>query len=255
MKQNIYFRQYYERRNLAKDFFLGFFESIASYPKLFLEVFLRKQFGDRYFNLASVLTVAAILAWLPTVLYPIADFTSGLKGIRIENFWDAYKTWYCFLALFLIMSFLRWRETRRSPSVFDFEQFSLSTGEIYPYFYRLPFKPSVRTIETLCEPALPFLLGAFFWLLKQPVGTLLMVCSVVYAFANMAAYRKGDDIIKSKIDEIIANEEMRNVFVLRLRASQTRGFQVKADLPNSPERREKLASALVTEERFNTVAL
>ena len=162
MKRNLSYRTTHKRENLLKKGFLGIFQRNASYPRLLLEVFIRKDFGERYFSLASALWVTFLLALWPVL---ITKFVNPVRNIWHreamphhaashsishhpaipqstplmfnQDLIPHYLGWYVFLALFLIFSFIRRAEIRRSPSTCDFNKYSLSNGRINPLFFKL----------------------------------------------------------------------------------------------------------------------
>lgn len=250
MKKNSYFRKVLRRQNLVQNFIFSFFLGIASYPRLVLEVYLRKNFGQRYFSLASALTVAVILILLPVAADSIFKTRFYESGHQL-SFWGKYLSWYIFTGGFLFFSFLRWREIERSPSVFEFGRFSLHSGDINPIFYQIkPFgkKINVRSIETIFEPLIFFVLGFILSYFGQKVGILLMTSSILYGFSYAGAYRIGDDFVMDKIDEIIMNEELEKAFVDDLPSDKTRGVRFYTDKPESKQLRQKLSESFLENE-------
>lgn len=255
MKVNLYYRHLYKRVNAFKEFTLHLFLAISSWPRLLLEVFVRRDFGERYFSLASALTIAVLLGLLPPVV------ESGLKVLaRPGRFWHYvdlwpflghYLTWYGFIAAFLMRAMRRQREIVREPASFDFARFSLSTGRIHPRFYEFKVKGQpvdVRTIETWLEPGFFFVVGFLLWLVGQPVGLLLLWCSVVYGMSYQAAYYLGDQFVLDKIDEMIANRQLVNSFVHGLDAGDTQGFRHYGLRPADPDFRRELADTFIVRE-------
>lgn len=268
MQKNLYFRTMYRRRNLLKEAVFGLFNAISPYPKLAMEVFIRKNFGERYFNLASAITVAAILLLLPMALHkgsalPMLVTGGGYPGYGTggegqPSFWGKYATWYLYLVAFVYFSVKRWKEVRHNPSVFDFERFSLYSGDIDSRFFRPPFiknTPTVRRVEILYEPALFFIIGLFLWLLGQSLGWLLVIGSIIYSISYAAMYKQGDDFITDKIDEMILNEELEDALVGDLDASQTRGVRLYFDKPGSEELRRKVAPTFLEKDDDLAVAI
>ncbi len=248
MKRNLYFRHVFRRANVLQDVFLIFFLMIASWPRIVLEVFSRKNFGDRYFSLPSALTVFGLLAAFP---YGQSGGFSRYGGPSFRTVMEHNVSWYAFLAVFLVFIFLRWREMQNGPSVFDFGRFSLSAGEVHPRFYDLRLgkkSPSIRTIEIWLEPALFFLTGFLLWKMEQNVGALLMVCSVIYSLSYRAAYHIGDNFIKDKIDEMICNEEVYSAFVEELDPSKTRGVHFYGHKPADPAMRRNVADSFMEQD-------
>ena len=214
MKNNLYYQEIYGRKNGFKHIFYNVFSSLSSYPKLLLEVFIRKNFGERYFNLGSAFGAAITGAFLPEFIYAI--FTFGNFHMRPSIFWKEFGLSYLFLLVFLGVSFKRWAENRRNPSVFDFGRFSLHAGDINPLFYQLPIpgkKPDVRTVETVLEPCLFLFIGVILCLIGQRTGFLIIICSAIYSFSYMAAYNQGDEFVMNLIDQIILNKQMEKNFV------------------------------------------
>src|SRR5580698_10190152 len=81
MKKNLYYRDTLRRENMLKVFILSLFSLFASYPRLLLEVFIRKNFGARYFKLSSALTVAFLLAFVPYLWVKIATVWFRVSSI------------------------------------------------------------------------------------------------------------------------------------------------------------------------------
>jgi hypothetical protein len=254
MKKNLYYRASWRRENVLKQFILAVFMMFASYPRLVIEVFLRKNMGERYFRLISAITVAVILLGIRSlVLYTRAVTVDEDEPLASTG--NHFLTWYIFVGLFLLVSLMRYAETRRQPSVFDFARFSLSRGEPWPFFSSLKIgdkKVDIRLIETVLEP-LPFLiLGIVLWLFHQPVGMLLIVCAIFYCVSYLAAYNQGDNFVMDKIDEIIANEELKKAFVDGLDEDQTRGFRFMGRRPKDENMRRQILP-LMTDENDDTV--
>ena len=243
MKRNLYYKAVFARTNYIKMAILGFFLAIASWPRLLLEVFIRKDFGERYFSLATAIILFLILSYFP--MFHGFSYSYGYGGDG--GFWSYVKsdpTWYLFLFGFLAVSIMRYLEIRNSPSVFDFAKFSLSTGIINPIFYRIKIsgkRPDSRTISIFLEPAFFFIIGLILFLLKQSVGVLIMVCAVCYSLGYYGSYYVGDEFIMDTIDEMICNEELVSSFVEGKDSWQTRGFDGNRGRTVDPEMRRKMA--------------
>lgn len=245
MKRNLYYANIYRRQNVFKKVILALFYWISSYPRLILEVFIRRSMGERYFTLASALTVAFILLLFPPL---------GL-GYGMENLPEAIsdnKLWYLFTVAFIVFSFIRWREIKREPSVFDFGKFSMSMGVPLPIFDTIKIKgeaPSPRTIRIWLEPLPFFVIG--FILLQFGVsafGILLMVCAIIYSMSFSAAYTMGDNFVMDKIDEMIMNEEMVGSFVDGAGPDKTRGVEFYTKRPQSHDLRQKISDAFIEDD-------
>ena len=252
MQKNLYYRTVFRRDNVIKKAILDFFLAIASYPRLLLEVFIRKNFGERYFSLASVLTITVILLVFPGLINSLMSL--GHRGFdddygsfgRNQGFFSESALWYVFIAAFLVFSILRWLEVRKNPSVFDFKRFSLYTGDINPLFNKIKVfdKPvNTRWIEIFFEPLPFFILGFILYLLKQKLGIVLCFSAVCYGLSYAGAYRNGDNFVMDKIDEMIVNQEQHSAFVDEEDAGKTSGVRFYARRPNAKELREKVLSS------------
>lgn len=260
MKKNLYYRSVFQRENLLKKAILDFFLSASSYFRLLLEVFIRKDFGERYFKLSSAITVTALLAIYPLIASFLSSFfvvfTHSYGRLNREihsDLFPDYLAWYAYLVLFVIVSIRHHRALKRNPSTFDFAKFSKYTGKINPIFYRFNFpdrKTDMRRVECLIEPAAFFIVGLLFYLIGQTLGGLLMVSSLFYGFSYVAAYAIGDNFVMDKIDEMIANEELEKSFVDDMDEDQTRGFQFRGLKPNGKDRRLKILPRMGADEEI-----
>jgi len=243
MKKNLYYATVYQRNNLLRDFILSFFLGISSYPRLILEVFLRKNMGERYFSLASAITIAVVLAFIPM---SILRFEYPLFTVIARNL-----LYYAFLAAFLVFSAFRYREVKREPSVFDFARFSKTGGRVNPIFFKIKLfgrEPDIRTVEIWYE-ALPFfVLGWLLILLGLGtfLGPLLVICAIIYSLSHAGGYKRGDDFLMDKIDEIICNEDLTDAFVKD--RESPRGFRWYGKKPSSEDLREEYVEDICYED-------
>ncbi len=259
MKKNLYFRTVEHRRNVLSTAILDLAYKLSSYPKLILECILRSNMGERYYNAASAITLSVVLAIYPIVFRD--GFFATLFGGRSmffreqsPSFLSQYGTWYLFLACFAYCAFRRWQEVKRNPSVFDFHRYSLYTGDIQlrALWSILPFRfPSIRIIEIYIEPAIFFVIGYILSKLGQPIGTLLVTCSIMYALSYAYAYKRGSDFVLDRIDEKIMNEEMENAFVNDEHGDNYRGVRFYTRKPSERLLRKKLAETFIEDDRNN----
>ncbi|OJV55775.1 MAG: hypothetical protein BGO31_16910 [Bacteroidetes bacterium 43-16] len=249
MKKNMYYKTLYQRKNLIKEFLLNLFIELSSHPRMVLEVFIRKKMGRRYFRTSTAITVAVALFIIPF-------FWSNLRQDFIQIISDNWL-WYLFIPVFLFFSFLRYKDIKHIKSQFDFNHFSLSTGEIHPLFHKIKIngKPfSVRTIEIFLEPLLFFLIGLFLIFIDQnSLGWLLVICSAIYSLSYSGTYMHGDNFILDRIDNIISGEEIYRTFVSDDEPS--RGFRFYGDKPTSKEMREEVLENIIVDDEEITDAV
>jgi len=249
MKKNLYYRHVLQRTSLLKSFIIRLFVGLASWPRLLLEVFIRKNFGERYFSFSVAIVVGVVMLLLPILFFYGSSFLFRMRGSSggFSVFMMSYGTWYAFTIAFLFMSYLRKKELKRNPSVFDFEKFSLYSGDIHPFFSTIKIKgtPTIRQIECLIEPALFFAAGLLLSFLDQSIGTMLIVCSIIYSLSYVGAYYLGDDFTMDKIDEMICNEELFHAFVEGKDASETRGVRFYGHRPDDEAIRRKVVTSFI----------
>ncbi len=249
MKKNLYYRTLFRRKNVIKEFTYGFFYTICSAPRLLLEVFVRKNFGERYFSFATAMGLAFVLFWIPFFTIGVTRALGWIDS-KFLSFILFYLTWYAALAAFVYMCIQRRKEIKRLPSVFEFGRFSLSAGSIHPKFYEISFKGKhfdTRQIETLIEPGFFFFIGFGLSVLGQPIGGVIMFCAICYSLSYLAAYHMGDNFIMDKIDELIMNEEHTNTFIDGLPAEDTRGVRYMGRIPQDPELRKLLTDSIIVD--------
>lgn len=257
--KNLYFRTTMRRDNVLSNFIMETALKCASYPRVLIEVFIRRNFGARYFSVGTVLFVAVLLAVMPVIgdrlsLLVHQDYYSGRDSS--VDFWLHWGSWYLYLVAFLYTSFRRWVEIQYKPGVFDFARFSLYSGDIHPRFFTLhPLgqRPSIRAVEIFYEPAVFFVAGLVLWFLGQKLGVLLMVSSVFYGLSYAGAYKKGDDFVMDKIDEMILNEEYEDAFV-NGNYNNARGARYYISKPNDAYLRQRLKGSIIVDGSDTAIA-
>lgn len=264
MKRHLTYRSVFRRRNFIKEGIFNLFLSIASYPRAIIEVFLRKNMGERYFSLFTCIIVALFLMLFPAFLNQGMSVVSRYRdmydyggGYQRPGFWSTYIMWYLYAAAFIFFTYLRWNEVKRNPSVFDFKRYSLSTGEILPVFNNIKVGNttlSIRTVEIFVEPAPFFLVGLVLYLMSQNFGIILMISAICYCLSYAAAYYDGDNYTMDKIDHMIATEEANNAFVLDEDPKDNRGFRFFTKRPTSEEARQRVVDSFFENDEDFTVA-
>lgn len=265
MQKNLYYRSLMRRENIIKKFFLSLFDFFVSGSRLLLEVFIRKNFGERYFRLSAAIILITEFGLLPFLLVFLQrKFGSSTQETQVTDVWSddpapvaappadpslwtGYIGWYIFLGLFLLFSIRHYLDKKRQPSAFDFGKFSLSSGELQSYTSRIPLfdTKNRRLRECVIEPLFFMVIGIVFLLIHQHVGWLLVICSLLYSANYVAAYESGDNFILDIIDEQILNKEMEQDFV---DGEEDDISEFRARRPVSKDYRRKLLPAIVVED-------
>lgn len=272
--KNLYYRDTFARHNAIKLLFLSIFGLFTSYPRLLLEVFTRKNFGERYFRLSSAITLALILAVLPVGFDHISSGLGGSEMVSESYSFDEsfgsdvapvqsmeqasqnglmpdYIGWYLYLVAFLFFSTKHYLANRRTPSAFNFKRFTLSSGVIHPFIRNIKiggFSPDIRFVECYLEPLIFLVAGILLALIGQTLGWLLIVCSFFYSMSYISAYIGGDNFVMDKIDEIICNETLETAFVDDGDIGETLGFQFRGSRPNTADMRRKILPLMTEDE-------
>lgn len=231
------YKEVYGRRNVIRPLILNLFYDISSTPRIMMEVFIRRSLGERYFSIEQCLFVTLVMLLGPYIYF---------KSLYHQEFWDTLKgnwAWYLYSVAFAVMSYIRWKEIKREPSVFELGKFSLSAGLWLPFFDRIqPFgKPlNARQISTYYEPLIFLAAGIVFYLMRQTVAFVFIWIAIVYSISYMAAYKLGDDFVMDKLDKIICNEQLYDTFVQKKHPSQTKGFNPPMSGPSLFDIRDEL---------------
>lgn len=236
IKTNEYYTIVYERNNRLKERFLSFFFDISSYPRLLLEVFIRRDMGRRYFSLSHCIGWGIIFLFLPFLLP--ANHGQAWHEIVLDH-WG----WYLYLVAFGIFSRKRYLECKFPWGYFDFDHFTKYTGTRLPQVNNFTFKGkavNVRSLDVYVEPLLMTAVGLLAFSLGQGLlGGLLTICAGVYSLSYRAAYQMGQDFVLDKIDKAIANGWYTGTFLNG--SPQTSNFNFYGPKPSSSDIRNGLA--------------
>jgi len=281
MKKNLYFRSVYKSTAALEDAVVGVILRALAFPRTLLEVFIRKNLGERYFSMSIAIMLVLVLAYVPIGLLPylkaisllgesaassVGQFNSmtdlntlieqqqfqhGGRRFDWGDFFLHELSWYFFLGAFFYMCLQRQKEIKRLPSVFEMGRSSFDPGEIHPRFWTVEWKnrkTDLRMIETVLEPLFFFLIGLGLIFLQQTVGYLIVLSSFGYWLNYRLAYYQGDHFIMDTIDEMIFSEEKATAFILDKDPKDTRGVRYYGRKPADPNTRRKLAETFEEEE-------
>ena len=194
-----------------------FMHLIERPPRLLLCVFVRKNFGERHFNIASALILGLIL-FLPFIAYAIGlqHAAPFLAWIEFFNF-----SWLLFIAAFIFASYKHHKTQGFKLTEYDFDKYSQYQGtEIIPWkkvLGRFNINPKLMPIlkETLFEPAIFFFIGIILTIIPptRAVGITLIISSIVYGLSYLTAYWKARIFMLAKNDERIFNEDIAKIFL------------------------------------------
>lgn len=228
MQQDHQFHVSFERKSFIKSQILPIFFSFASYPRLLLEVFLRKNFGRRYFSLSTCLMIAIVMFFYPflkaylylnfphTFSTMDSDFTTGheLAINQQQDYLASYEALLLFVIVFCGFAISHKIDLVIKPSGFNFSEHSMYCGDILPIFLKVRFlgKPvSLFVITIFLEPLFFFMAGYILHQYEQKLGLILMICSVWYSLSYIAAFAAGTRLAQDLSDKYVANKALSDV--------------------------------------------
>ena len=247
-KARLYFRKIYPYVSFFREILFGFFSVLAHLPARIVEIFLRRNFGERYYSLD-----APVIMFL-AMSYPLYIWisTGSYEFIQMMGF-----SWFWILFSFVFLGFAikRKREINHDLQSFDDAKYSMYSGDEWSIWYRfenkLPrlFKRDTffYNIERVYEGGLFLIVGFVFLFIpfSRYVGVLLIFSGASYMFTMYLRYLKSRDMVLDQIDDKIHNEDMHDAFT---NDKSKRGFRWFGPKPDDPQFRETIAESLVDEE-------
>lgn len=199
----------------------------STWTTQFIEVFTRKDFGVRHFNLGVALRLAFIIALIPLIpliyflwvqsalLSQVPDGMRDQAAAQLDGAASKftpgadYILWYVFIAAFVVMSVRHWRDQRKRPPSFEKPQHTRFAGEPHKWFYTVRFsgiKPTIKVIECWYEPGIFFFTGLFCFLIGQSIGLPLMICAALYSGYAHACYWFGMQAVMNEYDHMLEEQ-------------------------------------------------
>jgi hypothetical protein len=254
MNVTAFYRTVYDRTNKLKKLFYGFFLQLSSITLIPIEVFWRKNMGQRYFSMFHTVMACLILSIVPLLNSGIGYWITGLFsryggyghfGFHLDF---GQRIYLGFLVLVIIGARKRASEIKKELAVFDLQKFSLYSGDIHPLIRNFGGKyRDIRTIETKIEPFISFMFGLIISLISHPLGYMLMIFSFINMVGQRAAYYFGDQYMLDQIDKMILNHELKETFIGD--KEESNGVRTPFVRPRDPEVRKRILEEDEIEER------
>jgi hypothetical protein len=218
---------------------LSILSGLSTIPASLVEVFLRREFGERYISLSLNIVIALILVWW---------------GIMLSNVIGAeyFILWFLLIGLFLYKSIQHRKEIKRYGTAYDFERFSLSDGRIHDKWWDIigkeyfGVKITRYLVHIILEPLVPIIIGLPFLIISytRSFGLLLIVSGLFFGFrAFIKAYSARSSILDI-IDEQICMKYDEEVLVEQKSPEETAGLSVPIELPEDEETRRLILNSL-----------
>lgn len=253
MKRNSYYRVIHGKANSLKAILFALFYHFSGVPRVTMEVFLRKNFGERHFSFGVALVVAFFLCVFP---FLFVELSMGQRGNPWIDFLKHYLTWYIFFGCFMWKSWNHYKAIQlEKKDGFNYEKSSVYEGDIHPFFFGLRYKGREFTpleIECILEPSIFFGAGLILLLLGQWVGVLLFVCSIIYGLSYRALYHAGDMMILDYIDNLLYGKYMEDAYMNNMHPSENHGVVFRGRHVMSEATRKEMASAVCEQEEIYT---
>lgn len=228
--------------------------ALTKFPNLIVAVFLRRNFGERYFTLAASITFAVIL-YIPYFYR---------KELRyMSDFFDTLNiTWVIFVTAFLIQSVYRRLEFKRSSQIIHSKTYSYFEGETLASLWNWVerktkyIKNDEIKIERYYEPLLVFLVGLvlFFTYIALFVGLFLMLLAVFHYLRVSVLYAQGKDFLMDEIDKLIISKNLKETILNNKPASETQGFKIPGGRPEK-EIRQEIVNRIYSKDTDDTVLI
>ncbi|MEQ8627078.1 hypothetical protein [Ekhidna sp.] len=254
--KNLYFRKVIRRDNMLLKFISDVLQLIEKPPRLLLSVFLRKDFGERNFNIVSASSLAFVLT-LPFLGYLFMLIKSGATfgWLSMFNFF-----WLAFIIAFMFMSYRHHKTMGFSLTKYDFDKFSLKEGQYNLPWDKILLKVNIKDrlspiiAEVVAEPILCFMIGFVLMIIPftRGVGILIMISSVIYGLSYLGAYWRSRNSILDRNDERIMNEDMAKVFLGDIdmpELPENTRIKLPPIIPTKKKNKEGLYNQIVVEKR------
>lgn len=89
-------------------------------------------------------------------------------------------------------------------------------------------------------------------LFLQPLGFLLIICSILYSLSYLGAHYNADEFFWTKNDERIYNELLEDIFVNGNDRSKDRGVRYYGYRPDDEELRKMIFPYMIDEDEDDT---
>ena len=247
MKKNLYFRSVYGRSSFLNTL-LALFYQISSFPRLLMEVFIRKNMGERYFSFSASIILS--LFFIAHFIMSVIAFGRGPAVVAYGGYFSM-----AFAVGFLYYANIRRKEVKMGPQTVDFEKFSLSSGEFTGWFkQQAKAGRSTAMMEKYIEPA-PFLIGGIILAIipiTRVLGFAFIISSVIYSLSYMGAYVIARNSVLDIIDEKISGEVMKRAMD-GMDQETTKGFTFRGPVPQDPEQRKQVLNEILAAESDSVV--
>jgi len=215
---------------------------LSSYPSYIAENSIRRNFGERYYNFSVAIIISLLL------LYPYF-----FAGSQVRDFLGV--SWIIFILFFLYKSIRHRMEFRRFSMDYNYDRFSYSDGEIFPFWYTLIGRKILGITVTrylilvLFEPALPILTGLFLMLLPftRAVGALIFISGLFFCYRNIMKAYAARGYVLDMIDEQITAQWQHDVIMEEKPKSETAGLSFPIELPKDKNLRMEMIKSMEEE--------
>lgn len=243
MKAHQYFRRIQPFNAFITPIIFASVLALTLFPARVVEVFLRKNFGERYYNLEIPIILFIMMFW-PVVYTLYHD---------VESYYNSF--FGLFALIFLGVSIKRYREIEKTQQLFDDSKYSYYSGDMHPKWSWLEKKfpkldVSSYKIERFLEGLVFILIGMVLMIFpfSFSVGFLLAFCGLAYLIQIHFRYLASRHMVLDRIDEKIINEQLYNAFVNDRPPEDTQGFRWSGSKPGDRALREEVYELMTADE-------
>lgn len=291
MKTEHYFQITYNHKTEMGRKIIAFIGAIAYFPSLFIKIFLRKNFGERYFDFVSaaalgiallfpIVIYLAYLIYFPSSPQGAASMMMGQNAPDMGMFQgmgnpqamptppqrnDTGETVFASLNIasyligwlfFVVTCYRSYKKKKRSMFAYDFNRFSYYSGEPRIPWKKFKMGGNPFKIEVVNEGGLFLFIGVLIVLIPglNFLGILFMVTGFCHMVSQYSRYYLGRQAMLDKIDMLILKENLVKVMIESKEPADANGVEFPGGLPRSKEERTKIYRTLFNrEDDFVTV--
>ncbi len=212
--------------------FLSLWTSALRFFSLSLEIFFRKNFGDRYFNLGALVAVGVIL-YVYTNVFCLVQITASAVILRKTTL-PIHLFTYAVITAGIVQLWLIYKRNKREERIY-----SWYSGD--SFLSSLPVSPHV--LQMYIEPGLAFVIGHYF-IQDMILSDWVEIASISMFLVRRQEWSKLENFIHDTLDREIETKYLQEAVLERQSPDKTEKFFVASSLHYPKISKETLQSAM-----------
>src|ERR1700749_1278905 len=198
----------------------AFVEFLAGQFAKTIVVFLRWDFGERYFNISDFFGASLTFIIIAGVVMLFLSSRSGGNPIADIDTWPLRIFFLCFLVISIYHRFIAWLQMQGDRRRWHSRYAGTSFLRILT---ALPFV-STYTVQRFIEPALAIVIGSFIFSFTQPLGAWIIFSGLCLALTEQFAYVRARNRLLDAIDAQIESQHLGDAISGTKTIEETEGF-------------------------------